>query len=110
MAEVRRMTAADVVAGMLAGEHGDFVREAVAVVARELLEAELSAGRFMAGHTGPTPAVRAFGMRRVGTCTPPAGTGLCRNAGSGTRDASDNRLRFPGELSLGLLPSDAAQE
>jgi putative transposase len=43
MAEVRRMTAADVVAGVLAGEHGDFVREAVAVVARELMEAEVSA-------------------------------------------------------------------
>jgi hypothetical protein len=33
MVEGRRMTAADVVAGVLAGEHGDFVREAVAVVA-----------------------------------------------------------------------------
>jgi transposase-like protein len=37
------MTTADVVAGVLAGEHGDFVREAVAVVARELMEAEVSA-------------------------------------------------------------------
>jgi putative transposase len=43
MAEGRRMTAADVVAGVLAGEHGDFVREAVALVARELMEAEVSA-------------------------------------------------------------------
>lgn len=41
MAEGRRMTAADV-AGVLAGEHGDFVREAVALVARELMEAEVS--------------------------------------------------------------------
>jgi transposase-like protein len=37
------MTAADVVAGVLAGEHGDFVMEAVALVARELMEAEVSA-------------------------------------------------------------------
>jgi transposase-like protein len=37
------MTTADVVAGVLAGEHGDFVREAVAVVAAELMEAEVSA-------------------------------------------------------------------
>jgi putative transposase len=37
------MTAVDVVAGVLAGEHGDFVREAVALVARELMEAEVSA-------------------------------------------------------------------
>jgi transposase-like protein len=43
MAKVRRMAAADVVAGVLAGEHGDFVREAVALVARELMEAEVSA-------------------------------------------------------------------
>lgn len=43
MAEGRRMAAADVVAGVLAGEHGGFVREAVAVVARELIEAEVSA-------------------------------------------------------------------
>jgi transposase-like protein len=37
------MTVADVVAQVLAGEHGDFVREAVALVARELMEAEVSA-------------------------------------------------------------------
>jgi putative transposase len=43
MAEDRRMTVADVVEGVLAGEHGDFVREAVAIVARELMEAEISA-------------------------------------------------------------------
>ena len=43
MAEERRMTVADVVANVLAGEHGDFVREAVAIVARELMEAEVSA-------------------------------------------------------------------
>jgi putative transposase len=43
MAEEARMTVADVVANVLAGEHGDFVWEAVAVVARELMEAEVSA-------------------------------------------------------------------
>jgi len=43
MAEDRRMTAADVVAKVMAGEHGDFVRDAVALVARELMEAEISA-------------------------------------------------------------------
>jgi putative transposase len=43
MAEEGRMTVADVVANVLAGEHGDFVREAVAIVARELMEAEVSA-------------------------------------------------------------------
>jgi hypothetical protein len=43
MAAVQRMTTADVVAGVMAGEHGDFVRHAVALVARELMEAEISA-------------------------------------------------------------------
>jgi putative transposase len=43
MAEGHSMTVADVVANVLAGEHGDFVREAVAIVARELMEAEISA-------------------------------------------------------------------
>src|SRR3954454_8928387 len=43
MAEGRRMTPADVVAQVMAGEHGDFVREAVALIARELMEAEVSA-------------------------------------------------------------------
>src|SRR5437764_9375552 len=42
MAEGHRMTAADVVAKVMAGEHGDFVREAVALVAHELMEAEIS--------------------------------------------------------------------
>jgi len=37
------MTVADVVAEVLAGEAGDFLREAVALVARELMEAEISA-------------------------------------------------------------------
>ena len=42
MADARRMTTAVVVASVMAGEHGDFVREAVALVARELMEAEIS--------------------------------------------------------------------
>jgi len=42
MAEGRRMTAADVVARVMAGEHGDFVGDAVALIARELMEAEVS--------------------------------------------------------------------
>jgi putative transposase len=42
MAVPERMTVADVVADVLAGEHGDFVREAVALVARELMEAEIT--------------------------------------------------------------------
>jgi hypothetical protein len=37
------MTAADVAAQLMAGEHGDFARDAVALVARELMEAEITA-------------------------------------------------------------------
>ena len=43
MAEGESMTVADVVAGVLAGEAGDFLREAVTLIARELMEAEISA-------------------------------------------------------------------
>src|SRR3982751_912483 len=43
MAEGQRMTAADVVERVLRAEHADFLREAVALIARELMEAEISA-------------------------------------------------------------------
>jgi putative transposase len=43
MAEDQRMTTAELVAKVMAGEHGDFVREAVALIAHELMEAEISA-------------------------------------------------------------------
>ena len=42
MAESQSMTTAEVVAKTLIDEHSDFLREAVAVVARELMEAEIS--------------------------------------------------------------------
>src|SRR5438067_12178331 len=42
MVEVQRMTAADVVAQVRDGRLEDFVREAVVLVARELMEAEIS--------------------------------------------------------------------
>jgi hypothetical protein len=41
MAEVQSMTVADVVAKMMDGRLEDFVREAVALVARELMEGEI---------------------------------------------------------------------
>jgi transposase-like protein len=41
MAEDRMMTPADVVAHAMAGEHGDLLRDAVALVVRELMEAEV---------------------------------------------------------------------
>ena len=43
MAESQRMTTAEVVAKTMMTEHADFVREAVAMVAAELMEAEISA-------------------------------------------------------------------
>ena len=42
MAEDRMMTAADVVAKAMSGEEGDMLREAVAVMLRELMEAEVA--------------------------------------------------------------------
>lgn len=42
MAEERMMTAADVVAKAMAGEQGDMLRDAVALVVRELMEAEVA--------------------------------------------------------------------
>ncbi len=41
MAARQSMTTADVVAKTLIEEHADFLREAVALVARELMEAEI---------------------------------------------------------------------
>ena len=42
MAEDRMMTSADVVARAMSGEHGDLLRDAVATVVRELMEAEVA--------------------------------------------------------------------
>jgi len=42
MAESQSMTTAEVVAKTMIDEHADFLREAVAIVARELMEAEIS--------------------------------------------------------------------
>jgi putative transposase len=43
MAESRMMTPADAVARVMGGEHGDVLRDAVALVVRALMEAEVSA-------------------------------------------------------------------
>ena len=42
MAEGQMMTPADVVARAMVGEHGDLLRDAVALVVRELMEAEVA--------------------------------------------------------------------
>jgi transposase-like protein len=54
MAEGHRMTAADVVAKVMAGEHADFVREAVALIAAELMDAEITQ-EIGAGHGEVSP-------------------------------------------------------
>ena len=53
MAEGQRMTAADVVAQVRDGRLEDFVREAVVLVARELMEAEISRDRPSSGRSRP---------------------------------------------------------
>ena len=57
MAEGQSMTVADVVAQTMDGRLEDFVREAVALVARELMEAEIS-GEIGAGLGEVAPGVR----------------------------------------------------
>ena len=53
MAEERRMTAAQVVDKLMSSEHADVVRESVAWVVAELMEAEV------AGQIGAEPARQA---------------------------------------------------
>jgi putative transposase len=53
MAEGQRMTAAELAAKVMAGEHGDFVRDAVALVAHELMDAEITE-QIGAGHGEPS--------------------------------------------------------
>jgi len=48
------MTAADVVAELMGGEHGDLLRDAIALVCRELMEAEISS-QVGAGHGERSP-------------------------------------------------------
>jgi putative transposase len=57
MAEGQSMTVADVVAQVRDGRLEDFVREAVALVARELMEAEIT-GEIGAGHGEVAPEAR----------------------------------------------------
>jgi len=87
MAEGQRMTAADVVAQVREGRLEDFVREAVVLVARELMEAEVSA-EIGAGD-------RSGGEKHASQWVAPAGVG---DAGWGDR-AFD-----PQEASGQLLP------
>jgi transposase-like protein len=64
MAEDRMMTPADVVARAMAGEHGDLLRDAVGLVVRELMEAEVAtltgAGR---GERSPERVTNLNGYR-----------------------------------------------
>ena len=71
MAEDRMMTAADVVAKAMGGEHGDLLRDAVALVVRELMEAEVQtltgAGR---GERSPERVTNLNGVSRAGVGDP----------------------------------------
>lgn len=64
MAESQSMTSAEVIAKTLIAEHGDFLREAVAMVAAELMEAEI-AGEIGAtrGERSPDRATHRNGYR-----------------------------------------------
>jgi putative transposase len=54
MAEGQMMTAADVVAELMGGEHGDLLRDAIALVCREVMDAEISS-EVGAGHGERSP-------------------------------------------------------
>jgi transposase-like protein len=65
MAESKSMTTPEVVAKTLIAEHGDFLREAVAMVAAQLMEAEIS-GEIGAvrGEVSPDRATHRNGYRQ----------------------------------------------
>lgn len=91
MAEGQMMTPADVVARAMAGEHGDLLRESVALVVRELMEAEVAqltgAGR---GERSAERVTHRNGYR-------PSSTSTCSSSAAG-------RLRAPIRIS-GWTPS-----
>ena len=87
MAEGQSMTAADVVAKVLGGEHADFLREAVALVARELMEAEIAA-EIGAGR-GEVSAERDDAPQRL----PRRGRGRRGSARSSWRSRASARAR-----------------
>ena len=68
MAESQSMTTAEVVAKTLMDEHADFLREAVALVARELMESEISSEiGALRGEVSPERMTHRNGYRpRVG--------------------------------------------
>lgn len=103
MAEDRRMTVADVVAAVLAHEHGDFVREAVAIVARELMEAGVSAeiGRPRRGVGGAHDAPQRLPEGCHHTCRAFSGVGCEDRRQSGAETsycATGSRRRSNGAI------------
>jgi hypothetical protein len=87
MAEGQRMTVGDVVAQVRDGRLEDFVREAVALVARELMEAEISA------EVGAELGSRAGGQGHASQWVSPAAVG---DAGWGDRAVDPENA--PGQL------------
>ena len=92
MAEGQRMTAADVVAQVRDGRLEDFVREAVVLVARELMEAEISEQIGAAlGEVAPERASRIGTDIARGHGRPGSGRSSCSSPGSG-RAATSRRF------------------
>jgi hypothetical protein len=69
MAESQSMTSAGVVAKALIEEHSDFLRESVAMIAAEIMEAEIGARRGEATSScGPTARTRLLASATSVAC------------------------------------------
>ena len=77
MAEDQMMTPADVVAKAMAGEHGDLLRDAVGLVVRELMEAEVASLTGAArGERSPERVTNLNGYRERAWESDHGGTGM----------------------------------
>ena len=70
MAEGHTMTTADVLAKVMAGEHGDLVRDAVTLVAHELMDAEITGRADGARSPGEERLICPGGRERMGQSLP----------------------------------------
>jgi hypothetical protein len=99
MAEDRMMTAADVVASAMSGEHGDLLRDAVALVAEDAAATSTGAARgvgFLSSTLLDPVSVEAPICQFAG--------GAAGSSSARSRPASRSELRQLDERPLGFVP------